>query len=169
MDQQKIGSFIAELRHEKGLTQEQLAQKLAVSNKTVSRWETGKYMPDISMLQELAALLDISINELLSGERIMNTDEFVQKSDENLLEVMSAESAFGLKDKIAYFKHKWLQEHILLIAAAIMLGCIAFFFLLCFEKTILIPVLAVLILIGYAYLRNKMMIYVEHRVFKEEL
>ncbi|MBQ9992227.1 MAG: helix-turn-helix transcriptional regulator [Firmicutes bacterium] len=168
MDQQKIGSFIAELRHEKGLTQEQLAQKLAVSNKTVSRWETGKYMPDISMLQELCRFFDISLNELLSGERITNEKHFALKAEENILHALASDSSFGLNDKITYFKSKWLKEHRLLITSLIISAFIALLVLIYMEKTILIPGLAVLFLVVYAYIRNKMMIYVEHRAFKEE-
>ncbi len=69
MDQQKIGSFLKELRKEKSLTQEQLAEKLYVSGRTVSRWETGSNMPDISLLIELAEMYKVSIPEIISGER----------------------------------------------------------------------------------------------------
>ncbi len=69
MDQIKIGSFLKELRKEKNLTQEILAEKLNVSNRTVSRWETGSNMPDISMLVEIADFYDVSIPEIINGER----------------------------------------------------------------------------------------------------
>ena len=69
MDQIKIGSFLKELRKEKNMTQESLAEKLNVSNRTVSRWETGSNMPDISMLVEIAELYDVSIPEIINGER----------------------------------------------------------------------------------------------------
>lgn len=69
MDQTKIGRFLKELRNEKGLTQEQLAEKLLVSGRTVSRWETGTNMPDISLLVELAELYGVSIPEIIDGER----------------------------------------------------------------------------------------------------
>ena len=77
MDQIKIGIFLKELRKEKGLTQEQLAEVLNVSNRTVSRWETGSNMPDISMLVEIAVFYDVSIPEIVQGEReseIMNKE-----------------------------------------------------------------------------------------------
>ena len=64
MDQIKIGKFIAALRKEKGLTQEQLGEKLGVTNKTISRWENGNYMPDVEMLSLLSKEFDVSINEL---------------------------------------------------------------------------------------------------------
>lgn len=69
MDQIKIGAFLKELRKEKKLTQEQLAEKLSVSGRTVSRWETGSNMPDISMLVEIADFYDVSIPEIIHGER----------------------------------------------------------------------------------------------------
>ena len=69
MDQKKIGHFLRELRKTKGLTQEQLAEHLNVSGRTVSRWETGTTMPDLNLLIELADLYDIDIRELIDGER----------------------------------------------------------------------------------------------------
>ena len=77
MDQIKIGAFLKKLRKEKELTQEQLAEKLSVSGRTVSRWETGNNMPDIGMLIELADFYEVSIPEIIAGERkseIMNQD-----------------------------------------------------------------------------------------------
>ena len=70
MDSKKIGAFIAANRKKKGLTQEQLGEKLGVSNKTISRWENGNYMPDLSLLEPLSKELEISLNELLAGEEI---------------------------------------------------------------------------------------------------
>ena len=69
MDQIRIGTFLKELRKDKELTQEQLAEELGVSGRTVSRWETGSNMPDIGMLVELADLYGVSIPEIISGER----------------------------------------------------------------------------------------------------
>ena len=73
MDQIKIGVFLKELRKAKGLTQEQLAEVLNVSSRTVSRWETGSNMPDISMLVEIAVFYDVSIPEIVQGERESET------------------------------------------------------------------------------------------------
>lgn len=77
MDQMKIGLFLKELRNERGLTQEQLAEKLNVSNRSVSRWETASTLPDISLMIELADYYEVDIKELLEGERkseIMNKE-----------------------------------------------------------------------------------------------
>ena len=73
MDQIKIGVFLKELRKAKGLTQEQLAEVLNVSSRTVSRWETGSNMPDISMLVEIAVFYDVGIPEIVQGERKSET------------------------------------------------------------------------------------------------
>ena len=83
MNQEKIGKFIAQCRKEKNITQEELAEKLRVSNKSVSRWENGKNMPDYSILKDLCSILDIDVNELISGERLDNKEEKT-RSIENL-------------------------------------------------------------------------------------
>ena len=70
MDQKRIGAFIASLRRERGLTQKELAQKLMVSDKTVSKWECGRGLPEVSLMQSLCAELGIGINELLAAERL---------------------------------------------------------------------------------------------------
>lgn len=80
MDTLKIGKFIALKRKEKNMTQEELARILGVTNKTVSRWENGNYMPDLSLLKPLSETLGVSLNALLSGE----DDVDVQKADENI-------------------------------------------------------------------------------------
>lgn len=69
MDTKKIGAFIAMNRKKKGYTQEQLAEKLGVTNKTISRWENGHYMPDLSLLEPLSKELDITLNELLAEKK----------------------------------------------------------------------------------------------------
>ncbi|MBQ9937985.1 MAG: helix-turn-helix transcriptional regulator, partial [Oscillospiraceae bacterium] len=70
MDQIKVGKFIAQLRKEKGITQEELGRRIGVTNKTVSRWENGNYMPDIEMLQLLSEQFGVTIEELIAGERM---------------------------------------------------------------------------------------------------
>ena len=102
MDQVKIGKFIAALRKEKAMTQEQLGAKLGVTNKTVSRWETGTYLPDVEMLSLLSKEFGVSINELVSGERLA-TEDFKKAADSNLVTALD-NSTFTLKEKIAFFK-----------------------------------------------------------------
>ena len=86
MDQLKIGKFIAECRKQKNLTQMQLAEKLGITDKAISKWERGISMPDSSIMLELCDILDISVNELLSGEKIImeNND---QKNEQLLLDM----------------------------------------------------------------------------------
>lgn len=84
MDQLKIGRFIAECRKEEKLTQMQLAEKLNITDKAISKWERGIAMPDSSIMLDLCAILGISVNELLNGGRIMDNE---QKNEELLLEM----------------------------------------------------------------------------------
>ena len=84
MDIIKIGKFIAENRKKKNMTQEQLAEKLGVTSKTISRWENGNYMPDISMLKPLSEELEITLNDLLSGE-IVEKGKYQEKLEENII------------------------------------------------------------------------------------
>lgn len=78
MNQEKIGKFIATLRKEKNLTQEQLAEKLGINVKSISRWETGRNLPDPSLMKELCEVLDISINELFAGEKMKKNKKIQQ-------------------------------------------------------------------------------------------
>lgn len=84
MEQNMIGNFISTCRKEKGLTQIQLAEKLNITNRAVSKWETGKSMPDASLMLELCDILGITVNELLSGERIVMED-YKKRAEENLV------------------------------------------------------------------------------------
>ncbi len=86
MDQIKIGKFIASCRKEQGMTQAVLAEKLGISDRAVSKWETGKSMPDSGIMLELCEMLKINVNELLSGERIM-VEVYDKRAEENLLEM----------------------------------------------------------------------------------
>lgn len=82
MNQERIGKFISSLRKEKKLTQEELGNKLGVSSKSISRWETGKCMPDLSLLIPLSKELNVSLNELLTGEK-----NSTKKTQQNLEEI----------------------------------------------------------------------------------
>ena len=86
MDQLKIGKFIAECRKQKNLTQMQLAEKLGITDKAISKWERGIAMPDTSIMLELCEILGISVNELLSGEKI-NMENNNQKNEQLLLDM----------------------------------------------------------------------------------
>ena len=92
MDQEKIGRFIAERRRKLGLTQKQLAEPLHVTDKTVSKWETGVRLPDAAMLPELSSVLKTDINELLAGEAFLtdglSPEEYAQKAQHNLVDLV---------------------------------------------------------------------------------
>ena len=87
MDQIKIGKFISEKRKNANLTQMQLAEKLGVSDRAVSKWETGRAMPDSSIMLDLCSILKISVNDLLSGE-VVTVNDYNKKLEENLLEIV---------------------------------------------------------------------------------
>lgn len=90
MDQKKTGGFLKELRKEKGMTQEQLAEAFGVSGRTISRWETGSNMPDLDLVIEIANYFEVTIEEFLDGER--KEDRMNQKNEETLLKVAEYEN-----------------------------------------------------------------------------
>ena len=87
MDNERIGKFILELRKQKGMTQKELAEKVRVSDKTISKWECGNSIPDITYLEALCNSLDISVNELLSGQRL-SEESYSKKAEENIMALM---------------------------------------------------------------------------------
>lgn len=87
MDMVKMGSFLAELRKEQKLTQAELGEKLGVTNKTVSRWETGTYMPPVEILEELSRLYGLTINEILSGRKL-TTEEYKEMAESNITAII---------------------------------------------------------------------------------
>ncbi len=101
MDQKKIGIFFRELRKEKGLTQEQLAECFGVSRRTVSRWETGSNMPDLDILIEMADYYDVELRELLDGER--KGEKMDKELEETVLKV--ADYSNEAKQKITRNMH----------------------------------------------------------------
>lgn len=87
MDQLKIGKFIAEMRKEQSYTQRQLADILGISDKTISKWETGNGLPEVSLMMPLCNALKINVNELLSGE-CLTASEYKEKAEENMMNLM---------------------------------------------------------------------------------
>ena len=102
MDQIKIGKFIAEMRKEQNLTQIDLAEKLGISNKTVSKWECGNGMPDYSVMEGLCDILQINVNELLSGERLPSKD-YNKKAEENMMSLIQESSVNQKREKRELF------------------------------------------------------------------
>jgi len=109
MDMQKIGNFLAELRKDKNLTQEELGEQLGVTNKTVSRWENGNYLPPVEILQMLSKLYDVSINELLSGERL-SEEHYKEKAEDNIVTALH-NSTVSFNEKYHFYKNEWRKKH----------------------------------------------------------
>lgn len=163
MDLLKTGKFIADLRKEKGFTQGQLGDKIGVTNKTVSRWETGVYLPPADVMLALGELFNVSVNEILSGKRLTD-EEYKEAAEENLTQAIKA-SSFSLKDKIEFFKKKWLKEH---IAILVFIGiCIMAVLIvgIMIKNAILVSITPMLILVVQAWSNNTMMAYVERNAY----
>ena len=114
MDQIKILKFISSCRKEQGMTQAALAEKLGISDRAVSKWETGKSMPDSGIMLELCELLGINVNELLSGERIM-TEVYDKRAEENLLE---------MRRQVEEKNRQLLRTEYLIVIPAVVLGLV---------------------------------------------
>lgn len=102
MDQIKIGKFIAELRKEQNMTQLTLANKLEITDRAVSKWENGRGLPDLSLITPLCEALNISVNELLSGERIQK-ENIEEKSEENIINALEYSDKSIKKTKKVFF------------------------------------------------------------------
>ena len=123
MNQEKIGSFISTLRKEKQLTQEQLGEKLGVSQKSISRWETGKNMPDISLLKPLAMELGITVSELIEGERQPVTVKTTEQSVDQIIEytVKTRNSSAGLWNDINFITTVLIVLSIVLLVIGVVI------------------------------------------------
>ncbi|MBQ4580789.1 MAG: helix-turn-helix transcriptional regulator [Clostridia bacterium] len=168
MDMSKMGSFLQVLRKEQGLTQEQLGEKLHISGKTISRWETGTYMPPVEMLLALSELYGVSMNELVAGERL-TPEELPVKAEENLTAVMKDNAAFQLEERRDYWREKWLTDHRWTLA--LLVGVFAAASLLFLTLDLLKPVVFMALLsMGLAvFLRNRRDDYVEHHLYDDML
>ncbi|MBR5370023.1 MAG: helix-turn-helix transcriptional regulator [Bacilli bacterium] len=120
MNQEKIGKFISKCRKDKNITQEELAEKLNVSNKSVSRWENGKNMPDYSILNDLCNILDININELLSGEK--DNEETIENLDMILKEYYKMKKQKEKLKKIIIIGTVLLSQILLFVLTIVILN-----------------------------------------------
>ena len=151
MDLIRIGSFLAELRREKGLTQQALGERLGVTNKTVSCWETGCYLPDVEMLSLLSRVI---------------AEDFKKAADENLVTALD-HSTFTLKEKQAFFKKKWRREHLstFIFCAVAQLVLMIVLRIRHVEPELCGTVGGMLAILYYAVLNNRMMAYVERQLY----
>ena len=165
MDMVKMGSFLAELRKEHNLTQAELGEKLGVSNKTISRWETGTYMPPVEMLAELSELYGLTINELISGRKL-DDKEYKEMAESNIKETLEV-SAFTLKDKESFWKKRWLRKNIFtfILCGILWLGLILSMKALDVDLFVISGVAGMVVVFYYIILNNRMMAYIEKHVF----
>lgn len=168
MDTIKIGKFLASLRQEAGLTQEQLAEEMGTTNKTVSRWECGNYLPPVEMLELLSRKYGITINEIIAGQRLDDSG-YREKAEENIKSAISdiAESPFSYRERLSYFTKKWDKEHraekiavFIVLMALVVLGAV-------FKP----PVVGVAAVLGAIYsvaMTSRRLGYAEKKAFRIE-
>ena len=101
MDQKRIGAFIARRRKELRMTQKELAQKLGVTDRAVSKWENGRCMPDLSLIQPLSRSLEVGVNDLLSGE-IIPEKQYRKKSEDNIIRIAELKSQLDYMESFRY-------------------------------------------------------------------
>lgn len=168
MDMVKMGSFLQALRKEQGLTQEQLGEKLHTSGKTISRWETGTYMPPVEMLLALSELYGVSMNELVAGARL-SPEELPAKAEENLTATLKEQEVFQFNERKRFWLEKWQKEHRgllpLLIAAVILLSAAASWH----ERLDLVAIISLIAISIAALIRNRRDDYVEHHLYDDIL
>ena len=144
MDTVLTGKFLKTLRKEKGLTQEQLGEKVGVTNKTVSRWETGNYMPPVECLSILSDLYGVSINEIISGKRL-DSDEFTEAAEDNL------KGALELGEQ-EYRKSE--RRLIITMAASTVLAILIIFLLPADSEHMIRNILLVVLVFALAFISN---------------
>lgn len=169
MDQIKTGAFIAELRRERKLTQQQLGELVGATNKTVSRWETGTYMPPIEALEVLSKELGVTINELIAGERL-SEPEFRERADENVRDAWQ-DSAFTLKERQEYFRRRWRRRYLPAVFVGVVLYDAVLVLLVSsgLVRAEIVTAFAVLPApFVAAAVNNAMMAYVERKTFDEK-
>lgn len=169
MNTKEIGEFLASLRKEKNLTQEQLGEILCVTNKTVSRWENGNYMPPVEVLQQLSEFYQITINELLSGKRL-NDSDYKEMAEQNIKSVLTANASsanpFSLQERISFYKRKWRRDHVAALVVVPLFALVLFLIGLLTTDFFYLCVIALLLGLGWHIFQyNRMMAYVEQLAF----
>lgn len=169
MDTVKIGEFLTVLRKEKGLTQVQLGEKIGVTNKTISRWENGNYLPSVDMLKLLSDEFDVTINEIINGERINNND-YKKVADENISEILTegsftTKSAFTVNEKIKFWKKRWLRRNRFHNCVMLVLFLLAFIYGFVSDDICIISAVTIAGFIVRTIVYNRMMSYIEKNAF----
>lgn len=159
MDNKLVGTFIKELRNQAQLSQEELGEKLLVTNKTVSRWETGEYLPPVEVLEAMGTIFQVSLNELLSGKRL-SPEEYKENAEKNLKETIKS-GPFTYKEKLDFFKKKWLKEHIafMVISGLFLIAELTAAIIL--KNSVLIGLFPLFLLLAHIIRYNKMMSFAE--------
>lgn len=166
MDTVKIGEFLKRLRKEQALTQVRLGEKIGVTNKTISRWKNGEYLPSVDMLKVLSEEYGVTINEILNGERLNDETEFKQAAEENLTETLE-NSVFTLKEKVKFWKKRWYKNNLF----SLIVSGIIFVLLLTYsqiESNINVGIFSVVY--GYAMMivfNNRKMAYIEKNAYSK--
>ena len=162
MDMSKMGAFLQTLRREQSLTQDQLGEKLHISGKTISRWETGTYMPPVEMLQAMSELYGVSMNELVAGERL-TPEELPGKAEENLT------AAFQLSERKDFWQKKWNREHRGIMYLTPVLFLCSYLVGMIFDMHWLSMVLILAAVALTLYLTYRRDDYVEHHLYDDML
>jgi len=163
MDPVQTGKFIAKLRKAQGLSQEHLGKLLGVTNKTISRWETGTYLPPADMLLEMSRLFSVTVNELLSG-KMLSQEEYTAAAEENLTQAVR-QSKFSLKERISFYRQKWLKEHIAAMCSWGFAIAAAFTAGIALRQPLLLSGAVLITVAAHCWRHNAMMTYIEHHAF----
>lgn len=143
MDTEKIGKFIAKTRKNKNLTQEALANKLSISDRAVSKWERGINLPDASLMLELCNILGITVNELLTGEKL-DKEKYVKKAEENLIDLKTKEEKINKK----FLRYEYVTGFSGSIAFILLIFIASYLEMTNLARVILIVLAIILFIIG---------------------
>lgn len=165
MNQERIGKLIAECRKNKKMTQVELAKKLGVTDKSVSKWENGICLPDVSLYKNLCEILGITLNEFFAGEKLSD-ESFKKVADDNLFSALE-NSIFTLKDKTDYLKKIWEKEHFLELIVVMLI--IVFFIIYGFIKDNNLQYIFMIIGFISGIIENKRMTsYIENNLYGQK-
>lgn len=145
MDTQKIGRFLKELRKSNNMTQEQLGNMIGVTNKTVSRWETGNYLPPVENLKQLSDIYQVSINEILAGERV-TSEQYTEVAERNVTDVLENVESQN-RELVKSTLKSWKLKKCVIVFLLLAVSFIGAAFLRFNMKWILIPVFIILFMI----------------------